>query len=49
MQTHGACFGKGAKSCYEQQRTYENENAMNVRADNHCALLGLHAQSRFQT
>ncbi len=45
-QTHGTCFGRGAKSCYEQQHTYENENAKNVGANNHYALLGLPIQSR---
>jgi hypothetical protein len=46
MQTHGAYYGRGAKSCYKQQHAYENENAMNVGANNHCALLGLPVQSR---
>jgi hypothetical protein len=45
-QTHGAYFGRGAKSCCEQQHTYENENAKNVGANNHYALLGLPIQSR---
>jgi hypothetical protein len=39
-------FGRGAKLSCQQQHTYENENAMNVGANNHYVLLGLHVGFR---